>query len=58
MSTEEDGYCTWYTGLMTECGDPATQLRDGSPHCDFHAGTHDAFVRAEKMQEGLEPDEY
>lgn len=51
---EEDDdqcFCTWYTGMNTECGDPATELRDGYPHCDFHAGIHDALVRADKMQE-------
>lgn len=51
VEDDEQCFCTWYTGMNTECGDPATELRDGFPHCDFHAGIHDALVRAEKMQE-------
>lgn len=48
---DEDCYCTWYTGLNTECGDPATQLRDGFPHCEFHASIHDSLVRLDLVEE-------
>jgi hypothetical protein len=33
--------CTWYCGLMTECGDDAQDFRDGLPLCSVHAHVWD-----------------
>lgn len=44
----ESMFCCQDMGLMTDCGNDATQIREGSPLCDRHAATWDALVKADK----------
>lgn len=50
----EPAYCTQDVGYGAECGDDATEQRDGFPLCDTHATRHDALARLAEQQEAGE----